>query len=227
MAAERSGGDGVEAVAAAYGGFGEVLREVDEAGSWEPTGCTGWAVRDLVFHCLEDVRRGLVALHTPAQAPPDRDAVSYWRDWAPGTAGAANGRRWARVSASMFLGFGQLRDLYLETAAALVVAARRADPCCRVATQGHVLTADDLLATLAVEATVHHLDLLVGLPDAPGPSPRGLACVRRTLDGLLGGRPPVGWDDVHYARAATGRVALTGAEREALGADADRFPLFG
>ncbi|NUO40969.1 MAG: hypothetical protein HOV82_02920, partial [Streptomyces sp.] len=95
-----------------------------------------------------------------------------------------------------------------------------------VATQGHVLTAGDLMTTLAVEAAIHHLDLVVELPDVPGPSPAGLAAVRATLDGLLGRPVPLAWSDEHYARAATGRVPLTEAERRSLGADAERVPLF-
>ena len=48
------------------------------------------------------------------------------------------------------------------------------------------------------------------------------------LDGLLGRAVPVtGWDDAAYARKATGRAALTDGEREHLGQNADRFPLFG
>ncbi|QUC58542.1 maleylpyruvate isomerase N-terminal domain-containing protein [Streptomyces sp. A2-16] len=211
---------------AAYGAFANVVRPLGDEESWRPTGCAGWAVRDLVFHCAGDAQRALVALHTPAAGPPDRDAVTYWRDWAPDPVGAAQGRRWNRVSASMFLDFHQLRDLYLETTAATVNAAADAPPDLRVRTQGHVLTAEDLVLTLAVEATVHHLDLVTDLPDAPGPSPAGLAAVRATLDGLLGWPVPIEWSDEHYARAATGRTPLTDAERLALGADADRFPLF-
>lgn len=211
---------------AAYEAFAAVVRPLGDKESWRPTGCEGWAVRDLVFHCAGDAQRALVALHTPASGPPDRDAVSYWRDWAPDPVGAANGRRFNRVSASMFLDFRQLRDLYLETAAATVHAAAGTRPDLRVATQGHVLTARDLVHTLVVEATVHHLDLVIDLPDAPGPSPAGLAAVRATLDGLLGRPLPLDWSDEHYARAATGRTPLTDPERRALGADADRFPLF-
>ena len=96
-----------------------------------------------------------------------------------------------------------------------------------VGTQGHVLTVGDLMITLAVEATVHHLDLTVALPAAPGSAPAGLAAVRATLDGLLGRPVPIDWGDEHYARAATGRAPLTAAEQHALGADAARFPLFG
>ncbi|MFF9151601.1 maleylpyruvate isomerase N-terminal domain-containing protein [Streptomyces sp. NPDC014846] len=212
---------------AAYEASAAVVAGLGDDESWLPTGCTGWAVRDLVFHCLQDAQRGLVALHTPADGDTDRDAVTYWRDWRPYTTGAANGRRWVRVNASMFLDFGQLRDLYLDTLAAAVHAADAADPARRVATQGHVLTAADLIDTLAVEATVHHLDMTVRLPSAPGPSAEGLAAVRAALDGLLGRPAPPDWSDAHYARAGTGRAALTDAERAALGPAADRFPLFG
>jgi hypothetical protein len=127
----------------------------------------------------------------------------------------------------MFLDFGQLRALFLETLAAAVHAGTSADPGRRVATQGHVLTAGDLMTTLAVEATVHHLDLIVRLPHAPGPCAEGLTAVRTTLDGLLGRPALPAWDDTHYALVGTGRAELTAAERAALGAAADRFPLFG
>jgi hypothetical protein len=90
-----------------------------------------------------------------------------------------------------------------------------------------VLTAADLLTTLAVEATVHHLDLVTDLPTAPPPSAAGLAAVRATLDGLLGYAVPLYWSDEHYALVGTGRAPLTDGERDTLGADAARFPLFG
>src|SRR3954453_8133495 len=211
---------------AAYEAFAVVVRPLGDEESWRPTGCTGWAVRDLVFHCAGDAQRALVALHTPAAGPPDRDAVTYWRDWAPDPVGAANGRRFNRGSASMFLDFRQLRDLYLETTAATVNAAADARPELRVATQGHVLTAGDLMLTLAAEATLPHLDLVTDLPGAAGPSTAGLAAVRAPLDGLLGRPVPLDWSDEHYARAATGRTPLTDAEGLALGPDTARFPLF-
>ncbi|MFF9091380.1 maleylpyruvate isomerase N-terminal domain-containing protein [Streptomyces sp. NPDC014991] len=212
---------------AAYEAASAAVADLGDEESWLPSGCTGWAVRDLVFHWLQDAQRALVSLHTPAHGPADRDAVTYWRDWRPDTAGAANGRRWVRVNGSMFLDFGQLRGLYLETLAAAAHAAATARPGTLVATQGHVLTAGDLTTTLTVEATVHHLDLTVRLPHAPGPSAEGLAAVRATLDGLLGRPGLPEWSDTHYARVGTGRAALTDEERAALGPAADRFPLFG
>lgn len=193
----------------------------------------GLAVRDLVFHCLCDAQRGLVALHTPADGEPDRDAITYWIDWQPDPTGvgAAAGRRYIRVVASMYLHAEQLRELCVETAEAAVHAAVKADPHELIATQGHVLTAGDLLSTLAVEATIHHLELAESLCAGPGGealllAPSGLAEVRRVLDGLLGEPVPIAWDDATFARKGTGRTPLTSEEGDRLGQLADRFPLF-
>ena len=94
-------------------------------------------------------------------------------------------------------------------------------------TQGHVLSTADFIATLTVEAAVHYLDLTVGVPSACPADPAALALVRRVLDGLLGSPMPGGWDDRTYALKGTGRVPVTDAERSAIGAPADRLPLFG
>ena len=90
-----------------------------------------------------------------------------------------------------------------------------------------MLATADFIATLAVEAAVHYLDLTAGLPAAPPPDAASLALVRRVLDGLLGTPLPGDWDDRTCALKGTGREALTAAERSALGARADRLPLFG
>jgi hypothetical protein len=108
----------------------------------------------------------------------------------------------------------------------VVVVAGRADPGGLVATQGWVVRVDDLLSTLAVEAAVHHLDLVAHL-DRPGPPPGALGEVRRVLEELLGRPLPAGWDDATAARRGTGREPLADADRAALGDAADRFPLFG
>ena len=211
---------------AAYGALVEALLTVEEDESWLPTGCRGWAVRDLTHHCLSDAQRALVALHTPTRSDPDRDAVRYWADWAPDEAGAANGRRWTRVAASMFLDWEQLRETHVGTARAVCAAASGTDPAGRVRTQGHVLTAADLCSTLAVEATLHHLDLVEHLPGRPPPTDAGWAEVRRVLDGLLGARVATGWTDERYARVATGRGVPDAAEAAELGSLAARLPVF-
>jgi Mycothiol maleylpyruvate isomerase N-terminal domain len=196
---------------------------VDDA-EWLPTGCAGWTVRDLLCHMLGDAQRALVAFGTPADAPPDTDAISYWRHWRPGTDAARVGLRMTRIAASVHS--APILDSYAETARAVAYVAARTDPDLPVRTQGHVMRAADVAHTLVVEAAVHHLDLVVAL-DRPGPSAGALALVREALDGLLGEALPLAWDDVTYARAGTGRVPLTAADRAALGPLAERFPLFG
>jgi len=217
---------GADLLRDAYSAFGRAVQTLDEDQSWVTTGCQGWVVRDLTYHCLADAQRGLVALHSPSHTPADRDAVSYWRDWAPNQEGAAQGRRFTRVGASMFLIWGQLRDLYLETSAAVIDAAQSTSAKQLVATQRHVLTADDLLRTLCVEATIHHLDLVVDLPGCEGPAGSALGEVRRVLDGLVGQQIATEWADERYARVATGRGRLTAEETFELGPLALRFPLF-
>lgn len=216
---------GAARLRAAYDALAHVVRQVGDDESWRPTGCLGWAVRDLTHHCLGDAQRALVALHTPTRDPVDRDAVTYWGDWAPDGAGAAQGRRQTRVAASMFLLWGPLQELYVETAEAVVHAAGGADPAARVRTQGHVLTVEALLSTLCVEASIHHLDLVRHLPWAVGPTGSGLAEARRVVEGLLG-PAEVGWSDERAVLVATGRARPTADEARRLGARAQRLPLF-
>lgn len=80
---------------------------------------------------------------------------------------------------------------------------------------------DALFRTLAVEATVHHLDLRLGHP-----SEEGIAETRRVLDGLLARPAPIK-DSVRYALIGTGRESVTEEEAQALGVDVERLPLFG
>jgi hypothetical protein len=212
----------------AYGGLSRLAVSLTDDQAWRPSGCAGWAVQDVLFHCLADAHRALRALATPAveDAAPGRDAVTYWQDWPPGSDENGAGLRWVRISASLFPSIGSLAAMYAEASAAVLVAARRVQPDDLVQTQGHVLSVADLLSTLAVEAAVHHLDLS-GPLEVPGPKQPALAEVRRVLDGLLGEPEPVGWDDATYALTGTGRRPLTQAERERLGPLAERFPLFG
>jgi hypothetical protein len=89
-----------------------------------------------------------------------------------------------------------------------------------------VLGVEDRLSTLAVEATVHHLDLIQHLDGSPGPAVDGLAEVRRVLTDLWEREPLEHWSDEHFARVGTGRAELTAQERAELGAHADLLPLF-
>ncbi len=215
-----------ELLRSAYGDLSALVSDLRPEEGWQPSGCAGWSVLDLTQHLLDDARRGLVALATPADGPATTDAVAYWRSWQPSPEDDDSTAWRTRVRASVTGGLPGLAPLYAETAAAVVVVAGRADPGGLVATQGWVVRVDDLLSTLAVEAAVHHLDLVAHL-DRPGPPPGALAEVRRVLGELLGYPLPAGWDDATAARRGTGREPLTDADRAALGDVAASFPLFG
>jgi hypothetical protein len=218
--------DPLELLRRAYLPLSSVLGALDTEEGWQPTGCAGWTPVDLGFHLLGDARRALVALNTPAEGPPDTDAVSYWTTWQPPAPGDDEELWSTRIAASAQGGLTAIATRYVETTAAVLVAAGRVRLPSLVRTQGRVLAVADLLSTLTVEAAVHHLDLVVSL-DRPGPADGPLAEVRRVLDGLAGGPLPDRWDDVTAARRGTGREPLTAADRLELGPVAARFPLFG
>ena len=127
----------------------------------------------------------------------------------------------ASISVSRRSSVEPIATLYAETARAVLVAGHGRAGDDLVATQDHVLTVDALFRTLAVEATVHHLDLRLGQP-----SQVGLEETRRVLDGLLGRAAPIE-DAVRYALIGTGREPPTENEADAFGADVERLPLFG
>ncbi|MCH1865943.1 maleylpyruvate isomerase N-terminal domain-containing protein [Nocardioides sp. CFH 31398] len=212
---------------ASYDALSGVLDGLVDA-DWErPTRAEGWSVRDLTFHLLLDAQRALVTLASPGERAPDRDRFDYWRDFHPeqGDGGAGHAALVRRVAAAY--GERALLALWRDTAPAASHAVTLADQADLVATQGHVLTVADLASTLVVEATVHHLDLVVDLPDAPGPPVEGLAETRRVLDVLRGVRFPEAWGDERVALLGTGRVRPDAAEGEALGDAGRPLPLLG
>ena len=221
------------ALESTYQNITAVADGLSDADLMLPSRCAGWAIGDVLYHQLLDARRALRTFASPATDPPDTDAVSYWRSYGPdsgehealGAAQAAAHARHVRIVASAYPP-GALAWEWRETASAACRAAR-ACPYPAVATQGHVLSTADFIATLAVEAAVHYLDLTAGLPAAPPPDPASLTLVRRVLDGLLGTPMPGGWDDATYALKGTGRLPVAAAERSVIGALADRLPLFG
>jgi hypothetical protein len=226
----------VAALGDVYGGVTEMLGALSEPDFLLPTRCLGWIVTDCLYHLLGDARRALTALATPATTGPDVDFVTYWKPWQPGGDGSLTRARAFRAAAATVTavsGPAMLVEAWRETAPAAVRLAHLA-PYPVVATQGHALNVADFAATLAIEATVHHLDMIAELPGARPPAPSGLALVRRALDGLLG-QPAastwddaaLAWDDTTYALKGTGRIPLTDPERAALGPLAGRFPLFG
>lgn len=191
--------------------------------------CRGWAVCDVLCHLHLGMEEVLVGFASPTDRPADTDFAAYWRDCCSGDdAGLDLGHaRFVRLVASAYARPGALVGRLRRAMGAARRLTEAADGAALLEFQEHVLPVGDFLATWVVEAAVHHLDLTVELPDAPPPAPPSLAVTRDTLDALLGRQVPVAWDDATYAMKGTGRLPLTGEERQALGPLSDRFPLFG
>ncbi|GAB2571118.1 maleylpyruvate isomerase N-terminal domain-containing protein [Kribbella endophytica] len=213
----------------AYGRVTEVVQGLSDADFARATRCPGMAVGPLLVHLLYDAERALATFATPSVDEPDRDFVSYWKDFPPGD---GDDTSFVQVVASAYerpsVGLvGHWREL--SEAAVRAAAFGLVEKGKRVQTQGHVMAAKDFVATLILEATVHHLDLIVELPDAPEPDPEALQVTARTLDGLFGPEAwdVIGWDTTTYVLKATGRLPLDSADREMLGAHAERLPLIG
>jgi hypothetical protein len=190
--------------------------------------CHGWLAVDVVTHVglgLGELLSGLTAL---TAAPPTHDAATYWEAFA---GNAANDHVAHVVSTRRFAGgterpSGIVRWLR-PGLAGVRRAAAQADPAARVEFQEFVLTVEDFATIWAVEHAVHHLDVTAGDSLVPPPAASSLADARSTVEALLGRPVPVGWDDTDAALKGSGRVALDAADRDTLGADADRFPLLG
>lgn len=201
----QTGRSDVDLLGTAYGGLIDVAAGLAAADLTRATRAKDWSVVDLLFHVLLDAQRVLVTVASPTDAPPDRDAVDYWRDFPPGRPGASEHAEFVRRSVRAWSRPFAMLDQFTLTLAAAVRAAAASDPLIAVRTQGHVLTVADFLSTVVVEATIHHLDLVVGLPSAPAPDPAALAEVRRVLTGLHTVPFPRSWSDTDVALRATGR----------------------
>jgi len=190
------------------------------------TACVGWRAADVVVHLRMSAEAILAGMASPTTAAVDRDAVSYWRDWTPG---APPGFGDVRSTWAMAAAYSQGKWLlaHFHDMCAAAERAARGAPAGRVSFQGHVLAVEDFLAMWTVEFTLHHLDLLVGLPALPAPAPEAIELVAATLDGLLEAQRPASWDTETYVRKGTGREPLDDAERSRLGQLADRYPAFG
>jgi len=214
-----------------YGRVTEVVQRLSDADFARATRCTGMPVGPLLVHLLYDAQRALIAFASPAVVEPDRDFVSYWQDFPTRPEHDDPDVRFVRGVASSYRRPALLVQHWREVseAAARAVAVGLSEKGRRIETQGHVLRATDFVATLVLEATVHHLDLTVGLPDAPEPDPEALQVTARTLDGLFGPEAwdVIGWDTTTYVLKATGRLPLDEDDLDMLGPLADRLPLLG
>jgi uncharacterized protein (TIGR03083 family) len=216
------------ALHAAYAGLTSVVDDLDDFDLLLPTGCRGWTISDLLLHLTLDPQRALVALATPAAGPPDTDFVSYFRSF-PGSGVAAEAvahAQWVRRTAAAFGRPKSIVELWTETARATGYAVSKADPAGLIRTQNLVLPVPDFMATLVTEAVIHHLDMIVSLPDAPEPQPEAVAVALSTMDGLAGADGlPVHWSEREALLKGSGREDLTAEDRQVLGDRADLFPL--
>lgn len=183
----------------------------------QPSGCTGWLVRDLVCHLVIDAQDVLITLVTPAATEPTRDAVTYWAvaDTPPtgdDPLDALTVRLAAAYQEPSLLKF-HLDDI----GSAAGRAAELGNPDLLVSTQDMVLTAGDFLSAYVLEWTLHHLDLVAHLPDMAGPPPEGLARTREMLEQIAGTPFPGSFTDTDTLLVGTGRRAPTEAEKAQLG----------
>lgn len=216
------------AMTTAYRLITTTVAERPDTDLMRPTRCTGWAVIDVLYHVLLDAQRALVALASPVEKVADTDYITYWRSFANAAhpSSAAHARA-VRVAAAAFRP-QTVVQMWQETSEAAIRAARACASDSTLTTQDHTLALPDLLATFAVEACVHQIDMAVDLPNAPVAEGMPLELVRRTLDGLLGaGVPRPAWGDRDYALKGTGRLPLIDGERTVLTPVVGRFPLLG
>lgn len=191
----------------------------------QPSGCTGWLVRDLVCHLVIDAQDVLITLATPADEPVTADAPGYWEllteppsgddpldALIPRLAAAYGEPRW-------------LKHHIDDVGSAAVRAAGLADPAARVRTQDKVLTVADYLTAYVLEGSLHHLDLVAHLPAAPERPADTLAVARTALEAVAGAAFPASLRDADALRIGTGRRAPTPAQTAELGDLAARLPL--
>jgi len=189
-----------------------------------PSGCTGWLVRDLVCHLIIDAQDVLITLVTPASSAPTRDAVTYWEvTGTPPTGADPLDALTVRLAAAY--GESWLLKFHLDdVGSAAGRAAELADPAQPVSTRDVVLTAGDYLSAYVLEWTLHHLDLIARLPDAPPPPAESLARTREMLETIAGSPFPASLSDTDALLVGTGRRTPTHAETAALGELAARLP---
>jgi uncharacterized protein (TIGR03083 family) len=216
----------VDALQAEYVALDRVITRLSEENLLTPSACSGWTNADLVFHMLLDAQRALVTFNSPAEGPPSTDFVSYWNGFQAANESARAHARFVRISAAAHPDQKIIASRWHQTARAALRNARSTSEAGFVTTQGHILSIADFIATLVVEATIHHLDLVANLDTPSCPPAAAVGITTATLDGLLQARRPDGWDEITYLLKATGREPLTEQDRVALGDAGNRVPLF-
>ncbi len=190
----------------------------------QPSGCTGWLVRDLVCHLIIDAQDVLITLATPAETEPTRNAVTYWELVEAPTGDDPLDALTVRLAAAYE--DPRLLKFHLDdVGSAAGRAAELADPEARVGTRDQVLTVGDYLSAYVMEWTLHHLDLIARLPDVAGPPTESLSRSRAMLEEIAGTAFPTSFSDEDALLIGTGRRAPSDAEKAELGELAAKLPL--
>lgn len=201
------------------------IAELSDDDFAQPSGCTGWLVRDLVCHLIIDAQDVLITLVTPAETEPTRDALTYWEvAETPPTGDDPLDALIVRLAAA-YEEPRLLKFHFDDVGSAAGRAAELADPGLRVSTRDVVLTAGDYLSAYVLEWTLHHLDLVAHLPDAAGPSAEGLARSREMLEKITWAPFPASFTDRDALLVGTGRRSPTTTEKAELGGLAAKLPL--
>lgn len=218
-----------DAHADAYDEITRFLSTLDEADLARPSRCAGWLVGDVVFHLMLDAQELLVSMGTPADHEGRLDHVAYWRNYATIRSDADDlmTARHVRLGAAAYPGPQALVDHWTQTARAAIQLAGYATDSRVVRSYGFAMTITDMLAVSAVEATIHHLDMLGDLAGKPVPRPGPTELTVRTLDALLGNVDRPDWDDHLFILKTTGRLPLDVPEKRFLDSLGVRIPLIG
>jgi hypothetical protein len=201
------------------------VAELADAEFTQPSGCSGWLVRDLVCHLIIDAQDVLITLVTPTESEPTRDAVTYWHVGQTAPTGNDPLDALTVRLAAAYKEPGLLKFHLDDVGAAAGRAAELVDPNLRVSTRDEVLTAGDYLSAYVLEWTLHHLDLIAHLPDAAGPPAAGLARSRQILETIAAAAFPASFTDKETLLVGTGRRVPTDAQKAELGALAAKLPL--
>jgi uncharacterized protein (TIGR03083 family) len=219
--------DIVDVLAAECAACAAVVTTLSEDDFGLPTRCPPWDVKALVGHIWRDVDRILVYAAEPPPDMADSDAIAYYRSSDDAVVSAADvARRGFEAAAAFATGHELARDFDDRWRRAVELAGTM-PPERLVRTFGPCLRLDEYLCTRLLEAAIHGLDLADAIGRDSWITPPASAVVRAMLVAMLEDEPPpaLGWDDLEFLEAGTGRRRITPEERGVLGRLADRFPL--
>jgi len=204
------------------------LRALPEEDFTRSTRCPAWDVKGLVGHLWRDVDRLATCLDLEPASEPTCDGASYFRAYDP-VADAPSIAEQSLEVADRYDGGAAAVAAFDEHRRACIAAVRPLAAERLVRTRIATMRLDEFVKTRVLELAVHGLDLADALACAPWISLGGETVTVAILEELLAGPLPssIARDPVGFIDRGTGRRALSDADRAALGALADRFPLLG